>query len=45
MVNMNSTVNEVIDELRFMTNKLAAKIDLQDMHPPIAILSLLSRYG
>jgi PAS domain S-box-containing protein len=33
MVNMNSTVNEVIDELRFMTNKLAAKIDLQDMHP------------
>jgi light-regulated signal transduction histidine kinase (bacteriophytochrome) len=33
LVNMNTTVNEVIDELRFMTNKLAAKISLQDMHP------------
>jgi signal transduction histidine kinase len=33
MVNMETTVNEVIDELRFMTNKLAAKITLNDVHP------------
>ena len=33
LVNMNSVVAEVIDELRFMTNQLSAKIKLQDMHP------------
>ncbi|MES2621462.1 MAG: PAS domain S-box protein [Bacteroidota bacterium] len=33
VVNINGVVTEVIDELRYMTNKLAAKVQLKDMHP------------
>ncbi len=33
LVNMNGVVADVIDELRFMTNQLSAKIKVQDMHP------------
>jgi PAS domain S-box-containing protein len=43
LVNMNSTVNEVIDELRFMTNKLAAKIILHDMNPAFCDAQLIKQ--